>query len=46
MGVILRICTVEDDPHMKGDYTITTIISLAGLVEDDPHMKGDYTRIH
>ncbi len=34
---------VEDDPHMKGDYTSTERYVTGLAVEDDPHMKGDYT---
>ena len=42
--VLLRYqLAVEDDPHMKGDYTAASNRFSFRLVEDDPHMKGDYT---
>ena len=42
--VLLRYqLAVEDDPHMKGDYTLVDTRENIAAVEDDSHMKGDYT---
>lgn len=34
---------VQDDPQMKGDYTVPPVPPRGGDVRDDPQMKETYT---